>query len=251
MVHRQPNSPIRRLAWALLLTAACSGAAPSQEAMRGGGPSAQEVSVKVSPAEVVLAPGEQVLLSSVVTGSADDAVTWAVEEGAEGGAVTEEGLYTAPITTGAYRVVATARADGTRRATVNVTVASAAPPAGIAVAVTPGSGVVFGCQSLELAATVTGTADRAVTWSVEEGLAGGTVTSAGVYIAPVNPGTYHVVATSAADPTRRATATVTVTTKVLSVNVAPADISVEAGAAIQFTATVTTTCGAFESATTI
>lgn len=50
----------------------------------------------------------------------------------------------------------------------------------------------------------------AVTWSVREGSAGGTVTPAGLYSAPATPGTYHVVATSVADPSKSAAAVVTV-----------------------------------------
>ena len=52
----------------------------------------------------------------------------------------------------------------------------------------------------------------AVTWSVQEGAPGGSVTAAGVYTAPGTAGTYHLVATSQADATKSATATVTVAT---------------------------------------
>jgi polygalacturonase len=66
--------------------------------------------------------------------------------------------------------------------------------------------------SRSFAATVTGSANTAVTWSVQEGSAGGSVTSAGVYTAPATAGTYHVVARSQADTTKSASATVTVST---------------------------------------
>lgn len=58
-------------------------------------------------------------------------------------------------------------------------------------------------------ATVVGTGNTAVTWSVQEGT-GGSVTAGGLYTAPNHKGVYHVIATSVADPTRKATATVTV-----------------------------------------
>ena len=58
---------------------------------------------------------------------------------------------------------------------------------------------------------VTGSVNTAVTWTVEEGSGGGTVTAAGLYTAPVTVGTYHVVVTSQADTTKTATATVTAT----------------------------------------
>ena len=59
-------------------------------------------------------------------------------------------------------------------------------------------------------ATVTGTADPAVDWSIQEGTAGGTITGTGAYIAPNAAGTYHVVAVSRSNPTVFATATITV-----------------------------------------
>ena len=51
---------------------------------------------------------------------------------------------------------------------------------------------------------------RAVTWTLLEGATGGTITDAGAYTAPATLGTYHVVATSVADQTKTATATVQV-----------------------------------------
>ncbi|HQR30207.1 MAG TPA: cellulase family glycosylhydrolase [Anaeromyxobacteraceae bacterium] len=51
-----------------------------------------------------------------------------------------------------------------------------------------------------------------MTWTVQEGAAGGAVSSTGTYTAPSTPGTYHVVATSVADGTRQDVAAVTVAT---------------------------------------
>jgi hypothetical protein len=50
------------------------------------------------------------------------------------------------------------------------------------------------------------------TWTVEEGAAGGIITSSGLYTAPSSPGMYHVVATAASDPSKTATAAVSVAT---------------------------------------
>jgi hypothetical protein len=50
-----------------------------------------------------------------------------------------------------------------------------------------------------------------VNWNVEEGSAGGTITSDGNYTAPSNTGTFHVIATSLSDANQSATASVTVT----------------------------------------
>jgi photosystem II stability/assembly factor-like uncharacterized protein len=62
----------------------------------------------------------------------------------------------------------------------------------------------------QFTATVSGTWHKTVTWSVQEGAAGGTVTSGGLYSAPSAAGTYHVVATSPTSGTS-GTAPVTVT----------------------------------------
>lgn len=60
-------------------------------------------------------------------------------------------------------------------------------------------------------AIVTGSPNTAVTWSVREPSGCGSITPAGVYTAPASATTCHVVATSVADPTKFAQATVTVT----------------------------------------
>lgn len=58
-------------------------------------------------------------------------------------------------------------------------------------------------------ATVTGTDNKDVLWSIREGSpAGGTITDGGRYTAPATPGEYHVVATSKADPSKSAVAVV-------------------------------------------
>ncbi|MEM2126569.1 MAG: hypothetical protein QXQ53_09270, partial [Candidatus Methanosuratincola sp.] len=58
--------------------------------------------------------------------------------------------------------------------------------------------------------TILGSTNTTVEWQVQEGMEGGIITSDGVYTAPNKPGIYHVVATSQEDPTKRATATITV-----------------------------------------
>lgn len=117
------------------------------------------------------------------------------------------------------------------------------PPA-VTVSVTPASASVFLGATQQFAATVTGSANTAVTWSVN-GVAGGnaaagTITAAGLYTAPQNlpsPATVTVTATSSADSSKSASITVTVQSDV-TVAVAPGAPSVELGATQQFTAAV-------------
>ncbi len=227
----------------LELLSACSGGA-SQPASG----SAQDVSVQVDPADVQVAPAGTVTFAATVTGTIDTSVVWEVVE-TGGGAIDGGGVYTAPGTAGTFHVRATSNADAQKQATATVNVTAAAPS--VSVSVSPASGSANACQTLRFTATVANATDAGVTWSVQEGTAGGTVATDGTYTAPPSAGTYHVVATSRADVTKRAVATVVVTEKVLAVAVTPTSATVQAGGSTQFTATVTTTCGAFSSIRTI
>ena len=79
----------------------------------------------------------------------------------------------------------------------------------VGVTVQPGASTLTLGNTLTLTAAVIGTANTGVTWSVQEAN-GGSVSNTGVYTAPNRGGTFHVVAKSVVDPTRSATATVTV-----------------------------------------
>ena len=82
---------------------------------------------------------------------------------------------------------------------------------GVVIAIVPYTATVPEGGTLTFTANVANGSSLDATFSVQEGTAGGTITSAGVYTAPETVGTFHVVATSVADPTKTATATVTVT----------------------------------------
>lgn len=91
----------------------------------------------------------------------------------------------------------------------------------------------------QFTATVTGTSNTAVTWSVDSVAGGnatnGAVTAAGLYTAPNQAGTHVVTATSVADTTKSASATVTVTG---NVSISPGTATILAGATQQFQAAV-------------
>jgi hypothetical protein len=78
------------------------------------------------------------------------------------------------------------------------------------ISVSPTSASVTTSGSTTFEATVTGSSNTAVTWSVVD-TGGGNISSSGVYTAPSTAGTYHIKATSVADTTKSASATVTVT----------------------------------------
>ncbi len=84
------------------------------------------------------------------------------------------------------------------------------PPEDVHITVSPESAVLAPGASKAFTATVTGTSDTAVEWSVEPPGTGGTITAAGVYTAPAAPGTYRVAARSHADPRQVARAVIQV-----------------------------------------
>ena len=111
--------------------------------------------------------------------------------------------------------VATA-GSGLGSATITVAEPDSGKSFALPVSIVPAVSVSPSTSSLTLRGTATfiaaviGPTDTSVTWSVQEGVSGGTVTAAGVYTAPNTRGTYHVVATSVADSNRKAIATITV-----------------------------------------
>lgn len=246
-MHVSRRSQLAALAVTLATAAltACSGTAtPAVDAAPPGTPAGTSVAVAVEPNAPSVQPNQAVAFAATVTGAVNTSVAWSVVE-VGGGTVDATGRYVAPTGAGVFHVKAVSVADPAVSAAATVTVTQPPPP--VAVSVTPSAPSVDACKGLTLSATVTGSSNGAVTWSILEGAAGGTVTTAGVYTAPTAGGTYHVVATSVADPTKSAVATVTVTERVLGVQLTPATVSLTTGGTTQFTATVTTTCGSFAS----
>jgi hypothetical protein len=94
-----------------------------------------------------------------------------------------------------------------------------APSAAVGVSVSPATATVAAARSIQFTASVNGSSNTSVSWTVQEGAGGGAVSSTGLYSAPSSAGTYHVVATSVADPSKSAAATVSVTAP--GVDVAP------------------------------
>ena len=102
---------------------------------------------------------------------------------------------------------------------------TATSAAAVGVTISPARAKVAAGHAYDLAATVTGTDNYNVEWTIDEGDSGGRVVPRGakakdggvsslaVYMAPKTPGTYHVAATSKADPAKSASTTITVTAK--------------------------------------
>ncbi len=111
----------------------------------------------------------------------------------------------------------------------------------ITISVAPTAASVAVGNTQQFTATVTGTSNAAVTWSVAGGAANGTISITGLYTTPAttpNPPQATVTATSQADSTKFASATVTVTGAPTSVSVSPSAASVANFGTQQFTASV-------------
>ncbi len=191
------------------------------------------VQITVSPTAAIIGVNTTQQFTAAVTGTTNTGVNWSVKESG-GGTISSNGLYTAPGTPGTYTVVATSQADTTRSAEARLTVDAS----GIAISISPTTATITTEQSQLFSATVQGTTNNRVKWSIEEAN-GGTINSLGLYSPPATPGTYHVIATSQADATKQAVATVTVTFPAPTVAVTPDRVGVQVGKTQQFTATVT------------
>lgn len=211
------------------------GFAPGFQAFKGtvnatawqGTKRAGEVVVAVTPSASTVLPGQAQPLLAMVAGAANKAVTWS----ATGGSVTANGIYTAPALAGTYAVTATSVADPAKSATATVTVP-------VAISLAPEYAETRPGGSVQLRATVTGSANTNVTWTITEA-GGGSITPAGLYTAPATEGTYHLTATAAADTTKKAYATVKVTSgAAVTVTVTPYATQLNKNGTATFTATV-------------
>jgi arylsulfate sulfotransferase len=177
--------------------------------------SGNTISVTVSPATATVTSGGTAQFTATVTNDSSNAgVTWTVSSSsATPGAVDATGKYTAPSVTAAITasVIATSKTDTTKSATAMVTVN---PAAAAGVTISPQTAFVGAGQVEQFTATVTGESATTVTWSVN-GTAGGnatvgTIDANGNYTAPpiTQDGTAMITATSTADTTKSASASV-------------------------------------------
>ena len=165
------------------------------------------VSVSVSPTSATLNASQQRQFIATVTNTSNTGVTWSIgPSGAE--TVSASGLYTAPATIATEQTVtvtATSQANTAVSASATVTLMP-----NISVSVSPATVSLYGGQTQSFSATVANTSNTAVAWSISPS-ATGSIDESGNYTAPTTVATQTVVtvtATSQADTTKAATATV-------------------------------------------
>lgn len=125
-MHFQPVSKgtaAAALAIASMLALGCSGTNSTFE-----DPAGQAPGVTVSPGAATVYPEQSLTFQANVTGYANPGVTWSIADGTTGGTISADGFYTAPSSTGTYRVVATSVANPSLSASATVTVSTAPPP---------------------------------------------------------------------------------------------------------------------------
>jgi uncharacterized protein (AIM24 family) len=203
--------------------------------------------ITVSPTAAVVQAGKSQQFKASVTATSNTTVQWLVNGTPGGnsnvGTVSSSGLYTAPAAVSSNTSVMVTAADGTGQANANVTITP--PPTPVSVSISPTSTSVQAGQTRQFTASVSGTTNTAVNWLVAGIIggnsSGGTISSTGVYTAPLSVplSPVTVTAQSEYDSTSWANATVTVTpgsAQITSITVTPTNQTVAAGTQVQFKA---------------
>lgn len=156
------------------------------------------VNVFVSPGAIRLPYNTTQQFTAAVFGTANPAVDWS----ATGGTISAAGLYTANEA-GSWEVRATSKANPTKSATAKVDVYTSL--SNVTLVVSPKSAAIAKGSSIQLKAVVSGTTDTSVDWSAT----GGTVSADGLFTGS-EVGQWEITATSRADATKSASASIRV-----------------------------------------
>jgi len=188
----------------LVMTASgCGGGGGNGDPLPGKG-GAGGTSVVVTPSGIgQIWQGTTVQFAAQVIGQTSQAVTWALQEGSAGGVIDSAGLYTAPSAAGTFHVVATSQADPSAKGTATVEVPS------LTVSISPAAETLRIGGSRQFGGFAVA-ADQHVTWDLEEGVMGGTITPDGFYAAPSATGTFHLRATAVYNTNVSSTAPITI-----------------------------------------
>ncbi len=240
---------------ALFATAACSVGCAGSSGGAGSAvvpppsppPTPSSITVTITPATVSLLLGNTQTFAATVTGATDTTVSWSVNGIAGGspvtGRITSAGVYTAPADfplAPTVQITATSNSDPTKSATATLTIAS-----DVAIALAPSAvGVELGAiQPFRAAISSGGRPDSAIRWSISGAVcptACGSLDANGNYTAPQilpAPATITVTAQSVADPSKQASAAVTITSNFSLQLSAPSSIASSGSSVIAATLT--------------
>jgi uncharacterized protein (TIGR03437 family) len=195
------------------------------------------VTVSVSPLTANLTASQSKQFTAVVTGNANTSVTWSMNPSV---GTLSNGLYTAPSvinTAQSVTITATSVADSSKSASATVQLAASAP---VGISLSPLTATLTASQSKLFTAIVTGNANTSVTWSMTPSV--GSLLN-GLYTAPSAINALQAVtitATSVADVSKSASATIQLnpTTGGVNIVVSPANATLTASQSKQFIAVV-------------
>ena len=180
------------------------------------------VSLSIAPTEASVPTAGTQLFTASVTGTSNTVVTWGLSgAGCSGGSCGKlstsslSAVYLAPSvapTPASVNVIATSVVDPNKSASADLKIVPA-----VVVGVTPANVSAPVGATQQFAASVTGTSNTVVAWAVSgtgcSGRACGTISSSGLYTAPTaapSPASVTITATSDSDPSKFATASVTI-----------------------------------------
>jgi hypothetical protein len=208
-------------------------------------PSPPSIEISVTPSTQSVLLGASSTFTALVINTSNTGVTWSVN-GITGGSaptgwITESGVYTAPGDLPAARSVqisATSQADPGKSATATVTITS---DIAVSLSSSPSSIELGGAQAFRAAIQSSGKPDPAIRWSLSGPACPascGTIDSSGNYTAPPilpNAPAVNIVATSVADPSKQASAGLTIAAD-FSVSIsAPQTLQTSAATALSVT----------------
>lgn len=164
------------------------------------------IAVTVNPSSANLTDGQTQQFTATVFGTTTSDVTWSLSPAV--GTISATGLYTAPSPVPA-KITVTVKATSVADPGVSDTATINLSPPAVSITIAPTSVSLTNSQTQQFVATVTGHPNTAVTWSISPPV--GTIAPDGLYTAPSTIPVAQkvtVTATSAADPTKSASATV-------------------------------------------
>lgn len=163
-------------------------------------------SVSVSPSTATVSQGDELKLKAIVTttGFANKSVIWTVDDSSvsDGVKISQEGLLVVPADASVESITVTAKSvfDHSVYGTATITVGSATVPSitSVTVSATGGATSITEGATLQLSATVVkvGNPSTAVTWSLDAGATGFTISSSGLITAPADTAVESITATA-------------------------------------------------------
>jgi hypothetical protein len=177
------------------------------------------VGVTVAPSNASLYASQTRQFTTTLVNAANTAVTWSITPGGVG-SVSSAGLYTAPANVTAQQTVVlkvTSVADTSKSATATVTLYPS-----IQVTVTPTATSLYASQTQQFTATLVNSSNTAVTWSITPSGVG-SLSQVGLYTAPsgvIAQQNLTVTAASVVDPSKSASAVITLSPPAGPVNLA-------------------------------